>query len=370
MAPKKKDESSSSKTSIFDKISANRILKDRIFTSREKEFISTDCIPINILFSGRPINGGIQRGSMTMMSAPAQHGKSLVGINCLKNAQKAGMQCIFINPEKDYDEVKFQRFGVDTSKLLVYRTNNIIEIKRILSQVKSELEPGEEYDIFVLFDSWGPLVTPTLMEKAEKGSESREMSLPYWKNELANLMLSTEFTYFVVNHVLDTMNQYDPLGIPGGRRLYHNCNDVVLCYSKSKGKDDDDNIDSALITAKVHKSRNAIEHSKIQFRIRRKGALDMFYGILDDALEHGCVFKPQNGRYSRSFIPNDIKFDEDGIYTSKFWLPIFKESNFEDWLEKKYSFKGRESDSASYSISDMMSGVLQNVKEELVSEED
>ena len=66
--------------------------------------------------------------------------------------------------------------------------------------------------------------------------------------------------------------------------------------------------------------------------------MDPFYGLLDDALEGGYVIKPVNGKYCRGHIPNDEKLKEDDIYTSKFWGPIFKDTDFYSYIETKYKF--------------------------------
>ena len=76
----------------------------------------------------------------------------------------------------------------------------------------------------------------------------------------------------------------------------------------------------------------------MQYRIRNEGGLDPFYGMLPDALEHGCVAKSKPGKYVRTFIENDPEIKEDDMYTGNFWKPIYNDTDFSDWLRNKYQF--------------------------------
>jgi len=144
----------------------------------------------------------------------------------------------------------------------------------------------------------------------------------------------------VVNHVYDNVGGFgDPLLIPGGKKITFNCDNIGLCTSRARDKDSEKNITGHIVTIKTYKSRFSIAETKLQYRIRNEGGLDPFYGMIDDALENGCVIKPKPGRYSRAHIKDDKEFKEDDIYTAEFWGPIYKDTNFSEWLEDKYQFK-------------------------------
>ena len=127
-------------------------------------------------------------------------------------------------------------------------------------------------------------------------------------------MKESDCTYFVINHVIDNTGGFgDPLKIPGGRRLYFNSENVVLATGKARDKGTDGDISGAIMTATTHKGRKALEKSKLRFRIKHKGGLDMFYGLLDDALEGGFVVKPKNGSFNRPCIADDVNWKERNL---------------------------------------------------------
>lgn len=319
-------------------------------------WISTNIISLNLLFSGR-CRGGIQKGTINMFSADSSLGKSFVGLSILKEAQKAGMDCVVIDSEKSFDFGWARKLGIDTSKdkLPVIKTNNIIKIKQALQLMVEGKTLEERINTFILFDSWGPLVSEVMIKKATEGSDTRDMSLPFWKNEVANILKSIDATSFVINHVYANTGGFgDPLSVPGGKRLYFNSENVVLGMSKAKDKEGTD-ITGAIVTAQTHKGRKALEKSKLKYRIKHEGGLDMFYGLLPDALEHGCVEKPSNGYYTRPSVEGDKKWREKDIYCAEFWVPVFQNTDFETFMNNKYTYSG-EIEIGKVSLEDVLSG--------------
>lgn len=344
---------------VFKELKKHKILGDEIVKNDRKfERISTGVITLNLLFSGN-VTGGILKGAMTMMSAPSQLGKTFVGLNVLKNAQRAGMNCVVLHTEKKFDFEWAKKVGVDISedKLMVLETSNLTKLKQIFGHFNKTLTREERENTFILLDSWGAIVTTVQQEKAADGSETRDMSDAYWKNQLANIISDSDTTCFVLNHVYDNTGGFgDPLNIPGGRKLYFVCTGVVMGTSVAKDRDTNRDILGDIVTAKTHKGRGVKRYTTLKYRIKQNGGLDLFYGILDDALEHGCVYKPKNGRYSRSCIEDDKEWKENKIYCQEFWSPIFKDTDFAQFLENKYTSKQNELDVAKIDIQDVVNG--------------
>ena len=342
--------------SIHKKLQKNKVFKDTLRKESDNiEYISSGVIAMNLLHSGY-VRGGIAKGTINMLSADSALGKSFFGLSFLKNAQKMGMECLVIDSEKSFDYNWARAIGVDISedKLTVVPTSNIIEIKQLIQIIVEDYNREQRRNVFVLIDSWGTLVSNVMLEKASAGKDTQDMSLPRWKNELANLLKENDCTYYVINHVYDNTGGFgDPLKVPGGKRLYFNCNSVVLAQSKARDKDGDE-ISGAIVTAYVQKGRTAVEKSKLQYRINHDGGLDPWYGLLDDAIEGKYVENPTNGFYSRPCVSDDKKWREKQLYCSEFWVPIFKNTDFEEYLNNKYSFKGRKIDIAEENVIDLL----------------
>lgn len=322
-------------------------LSTYLYTKDEPvEFLSTNVISLNLLFNGR-INGGIPIGKISMISAPSMLGKSSVAYGLAKNAQKRGMQVCIIDTERAFNFEYANRMGIntDSSKLVVLQENSVEEVTGIIVTICNEVPREVRKNILFIIDSWGSMVTSKTLKDAESGNDVADMTVAKKKNSLANIMINTRATFFVVNHVYDnTGGMGDPLKIPGGQKILFNSDSVVLGKSRAKDKNSSGDILGHIVTAETHKSRFSKEKSKLHFRIKHNGGLDVFYGILDDALECGVVTKPVQGKYTRLCVEKDKNWHEKNIYCSEFWLPIFKQTNFSKWLEEKYTFDKQELD--------------------------
>ena len=305
------------------------------------EFLSTNCIPINVIYGGRP-DGGIAIGGMSMISADSQLGKSIIAMNVMRNAQKRGMHVVVIDTERAFRKQVAKKMGVDTSpsKLSVFQTSGIEEVETIIMKIMDEVPVTERANTLVVIDSWGTLITSKTKDNALVGNDKADFSEAKKKNRLANVCLNTGATYMVVNHVYDNVGGFgDPLLIPGGKRLAFNCDNIGLCTSRARDKDKDKVVNGHIITIKTFKSRFSIAETKLQYRIRNEGGLDPFYGMLPDALEHGCIIKPKAGRYSRPHVEGDKEWKEEDIYTGEFWGTIYKDTDFSEWIQDKYQFR-------------------------------
>lgn len=339
--------------SIYDIITRDKGIKDRdslssylVQTDLPTEFISTNVVALNLLFSGQ-VNGGIPKGKLSMISAPSMLGKSFIAMSVAKSAQKKGMTVVIIDTERAFSFKLAEGLGLDTSKekLVVLQENRIEEVKSIVMTICDKLTLEEKRNTLFLIDSWGTLVTSKAIKDSLTGNDVVDMTEAKKKNQLANIILNTQATYLVVNHVYDNTGGFgDPLVIPGGRRIIFNCDSIVLGTSRAKDKNSKKEISGHIITAQTYKSRNSKEHSKLKFRIKNTGGLDVFFGILPDAIEGKFVEKTTKGKstaYVRTHIEGDEPALETEIYNSKWWKTVFMDTTFKQYLEDKYTFEDK-----------------------------
>lgn len=324
----------------------------------EDEYVSTNCAPVNLLFSGKLL-GGIKKGKMSTICADSGWGKSLIGLNCLAAAYKSGMSCVVIDTENAFNTELAASLGIDVDDILIFKTSRIPEIKQIYSRINHGLTRAESREIFVLFDSWGPIVEEQVMEKAEEASSAVNMSSAKFKNELANIINACGNTSLIVNHVYESLQMYgDKFAVPGGKRLFFNSDAIVLASSAAKAKDKEGNIYGKVITAGVKKGRAAKEFSKTKFLIEHSGGINPYFGLLDDAVESGAVAKVKLGvsvAYQRVGIDASEKtWKEADLYCAAFWIPLYKNETFNHYVEKKYAFEDTQLISSVENIMDLM----------------
>ena len=306
----------------------------------ELGFLNSNVISTNVLFSGS-ISSGIPIGKISMISADSKSGKSILSLSLMKSAQQAGMTVILIDTENSADYKVIKQFGIDTSKdkLMVFQENNIEAVRNIIAKIFDGLTKEERRKIFLVIDSWGALITTRTIDNAVAGKTVKDMSEAQLKNSLAGLLNNTKATTFIINHIYQNVGGFgDLLLIPGGKRAVFLSSTIILINGRSKEKNSDGDVTGYILNAKTFKSRWSKENTELKFRIKVNGGLDPFYGLLDDALEGGYVVTEKQGYYIRNCIENDKPIKERDLYTSDFWIPIFKKTDFKDYIEKKYKY--------------------------------
>ena len=353
---------------LLAKMMKEKAFADMLRTEQKPiEWLSTNCISVNLLLSGK-IKGGIKKGSISMIAAGSGWGTSMIGYAVLKSAQDSGMNFFIVDTENSVNYELLTKLGINMKEVGVFGpTNRIPKIKQFITKLMSGLTLDEARNTFLLFDSWGPIIEEQVIEKAEQASSAVNMSSAKFKNELANLLLSAGFTTLVMNHVYASLEMYgDPYKIPGGMRIIFNAENIMLGSSTKKEKDKDKNILGKVITAGVAKGRSAKEFVKTQYLILHAGGISPYYGLLEEAIDCGIVYKPKPGYYAR--IGYDVQVDketgelgkpdrvwkESELYCAKFWIPLYKDETFRHYVEAKFAFEDQVLINASEDIMKLM----------------
>jgi RecA/RadA recombinase len=320
------------------KLLDDKKFKDKVLSKEESiknlGFINTGCATLNILYSGR-IDGGIPIGKASQIAAPSQLGKSMIALKLVKNAQKKGIQIVYIDTEHAFDFNFAEQIGIDTSpdKVRVFDEGSLEEVQQLIATFSEKVPDEEKKNIMIV------------------------MTISKKKNSLARIIMRSKITTFIVNHIYDNIgSMYDPLKISGGRGIFYACSSIVLGTSKAKEKeksgDNAGEILGSIITARCEKSRFAREHSKLKYSIKSDSGIHPYYGLLDDAIEMGFIDKPSTGYYSRPCVPDDKKWREKQIWEdNSFWVPILKETDFMSKIQEKYTFVTAEMSDEDFELS-------------------
>ena len=326
-----------------DKLLAKELVDIDELKNRKEEYISTNVMALNLLYSGK-IDGGVPIGGRAVISAQSMTGKSFLSLGIIRNSLRMGKLTVLFDTELAFDPVLAKAIGIDVDdpNFKLFRGPAIEKVKQNLMRINEVIPREQKRDVVYVLDSFGPLVSSKTVNDAISGKDVKDMTLTQKKNELCNLLLMTESTIFVVNHVITNIGGMgDPLSIPGGNKLIFNFDSIVL--GRSKAKDTREvkgmkEIEGYIVTAVNHKARGCKENAKLKYRIKVNGGLDPFYGLLPDAIDMGYVEMASSGWYTRPVVAEDKKWRERDLYTAEFWTPIFADTDFKDALERKYSY--------------------------------
>jgi recombination protein RecA len=258
--------------SVLKKIMSNKLVKANAFVDRPVQYINTGSLILNVLYSGK-LEGGIVKGKVMQIVAPPSLGKSFVAMKIAKNAQKQGMDVLLVDTEFAYDPKFANAVGIDQDKFGVIQTNSIEDIQQSLVSTVLELTQDEKDNLLIIIDSWGNMVTSKTVNDAIDGKDTTDMTISKKKNSLARLLSGLKTTVFVVNQTYETMDQYNPLAVGGGKGLYFVCSSIVMGTSKAKDKDSSGEVTGSIISATTKKGRFCKENSKLKFLIEHNGGI-------------------------------------------------------------------------------------------------
>lgn len=204
--PKKKEESTEEKTP-----SLARIIAEINKKAGETVIGRATDMPLNIgrLSTGVPqldkaLGGGLPKGKIVEFYGQPSAGKSLISLLTIAQAQKEGLDCVYLDCEDTFDSVWAEKLGVDTKKLHLSQSSvGEDTLGTIVKLLKAK--PG-----VIVVDSVAAMITRAELEedvdKAFMAPKARLMSKAL---SIINSQ-NKETTIIFINQLRATMAMYGP----------------------------------------------------------------------------------------------------------------------------------------------------------------
>src|SRR5690554_8183643 len=98
------------------------------------------------------------------------------------------MTCVVIDTENAFNKELATELGVDVDNILIYETTIIPGIQKIFALINAEFKNKKaRKEVFFLIDSWGTIVEPQVLVKAEEGSPAVNMQSAQFTKAVAIL---------------------------------------------------------------------------------------------------------------------------------------------------------------------------------------
>ncbi len=141
-----------------------------------------------------------------------------------------------------------------------------------------------------------------------------------------------------VNHTYQEIGLFGRAIVSGGRGIYY-LSDSIWFIGRQQEKKGTEIVGYNFVM-NVEKSRCVREKSKIPIAVTWEGGIETYSGLLDVAIEGGYVVKPTIGWYSKvDKVTGEIEDKKVRIAETlkeSFWKPIFKDTDFKEYLISKY----------------------------------
>jgi len=285
-------------------------------------YIDTGILSLNYVCSGKFINGGIPLGRIVEIYGDSSTGKTLIGTNILKGAQKRNGVPILLDAEQSMSkEFAVIASKVDPTRFLIMSSPTLEGcFNKIYGSIKKvrEQAPGD-YPIVVVYDSiaaspsereWAEteldMETATKAEiktagaGATKPGERAKTCSKHFRN-LPKYLRDNNASLVVINQLrqqIGVMFGDDRIGAGGGRSLEYYTAVRLYMQAKKVPKDDKGNVLGVNITVRNTKNkcfRPFVEAE--QMRLYFDQGIDPFGGLLSLFIRTGRVNTKGGGNY-------------------------------------------------------------------------
>lgn len=337
----------------------NRILKNStlehtdtvenssLFTTHD-EIISTTVPMINVALSGS-IDGGMGPG-VTMLAGPSKHFKSGFALLLMKaffEKYEDGAVLFYVS-EFGTPKSYFNSFGLPLNKIAYSAVEDIEQLKfDIMSQI-NEFKPKDH--VMIVIDSLGNLASKKEVNDAISENAVQDMSRPKQIKSLFRMVTPhltlKKIPMVVVNHTYKTIEKFSKDVVGGGTGSTYS-SDNIWIIGRQQDKDQKDNeLNGYHFIINIYKSRYLQEGSKIPITISFDGGINRWSGLFEVALECGIITSSAKGWYSLVDLSTGVVSDEkmrrgDIENDQKFWVKVFKTTDFAKRIENKYKIANR-----------------------------
>lgn len=335
--------------SIMSKLKKNSKIKASSELSTSKFFqarnlVDTGVPMVNVALSG-DIDGGLDSG-LTVLAGPSKHFKTSFALLMAAAYQRAKPESVvlFYDSEFGSPQAYFEAFGIDTDRVLHTPITNVEELKFDLISQLEELDAND--DVIVVIDSIGNLASKKELEDAlnEKGvaDMSRAKALKGLFRMATPYLRMKNIPMLAINHTYKEIGLFPKDIVSGGTGIMYSADNVwILGRRQNKTGTEVTGYDFVI---NVEKSRYVREKSKIPVSVSWDGGVQRYSGLLDLGIAGGFVIKPSNGWYVRVDKSTGemvgSKLREKETMTPEFWDPIFKETDFKEFVRSSYQIGG------------------------------
>jgi RecA/RadA recombinase len=312
----------------------------KIFT--KKDMIPTSVPMINVALSGT-VDGGITPG-LTMLAGPSKHfktGFALLLASAFLKKYKDGV-ILFYDSEFGTPQSYFNAYGIPFDAVVHTPITDIEELKFDIMKQMKDLQRGDH--VMIVIDSIGNLASKKEVDDALEEKSVADMSRAKQLKSLFRMITPhlslKDIPMCVINHTYKEIGLYPKDIVGGGTGSYYG-SDNIWILGRQQDKDAE-GINGYHFVINIEKSRYVKEKSKIPITVSYEGGINKWSGLLDIALEGKFVAKPSNGWYQRcnpetgELTGNKMRV-ADIVDNKDFWMTVFKETDFADYIKKKYS---------------------------------
>lgn len=190
-----------------------------------KEWISTGNYALDLLISGRLLDGGVPDNRMTGFGGVSGSGKTFVALNIVREAQKKGYFIIYMDSENAIDETLTTKFGINSNMFRIEPMTTVEDFKiymaRFIDKMETTRDAGKKLPkVMIVLDSMGDLASKKETDDAIEGSNKADMTRAKQLKSVFRIVTSKlgqlRIPLIITNHTYLTQDMYPKEIFSGG----------------------------------------------------------------------------------------------------------------------------------------------------------
>ena len=286
----------------------------------DQEFLSTGSFALNKVISGDYF-GGIPIGGITQFTGESSVGKTTFLTSIIREAQKKGYYCIYLDTEFALSKEFAIKVGMDPDKLIYPQPEEIETLENCFTTIEKYIKKIRELDketpIIVGYDSLA--VSPTIKELEAENYNSDNMVGAHRAKltgaafrKLNPILREEKVALVIINQIRSKVGVIygDPrTSASGGKALeyYLQVNMMITSPKSKKLKDDNGRVHGIEGVAQNTKNKVSLPFRECKFVLEFDHGLMEFAGLLEFLMEDGLVTKA-GGWFT--VVSNGSKFTE------------------------------------------------------------
>jgi len=279
---------------------------------------------------------------MTVLAGPSKHFKTSFGLLMASAYLEKYKDAVLLFYDSEFGSPQnyFKSFGIDTSRVLHTPITNVEELKFDLINQLESIERDDK--VIIMVDSIGNIASKKELDDTMNEKSVADMSRAKALKSLFRMstpyLTLKDIPLLAVNHTYQEIGMFPKAIVSGGTGIYYTSDNIWIIGRQQEKKGTD--IVGYNFVINVEKSRFVKEKSKIPISVTWEGGVEPYSGLLDVALEGGYVTKPTIGWYSKVDTTTgeveDKKVRIAETLKEEFWEPIFKNTDFKEYIKNKY----------------------------------
>lgn len=275
--------------------------KDVILSIGEVTKFRGDVIPTNALNLNLALGcGGIPRGRITEIWGKSGTGKTTIMYQTIANAQKLGLNCVYINMEFGLDVKYAKGLGVDVDSIIFLEPETGDDAMNMIDTFAKTGNVG-----LICLDSV-PALIPKEEREIEIGDKKKQRGLlaslmSESLRKLAGAVAQGNTALVFLNQLRATMNPYGPAYKPPGGEALEFYAGLRLELVKTAVIKQGDEILGSRIKCKIAKNKGGPRFHHVEFDLLNYKGISKEGVIIDMGLECGAIeasgvwYKDKNG---------------------------------------------------------------------------